>query len=30
MRKVLLATFLGSAAALAVGSASANDEVLKM
>lgn len=30
MRKVLLATFLGSAAALAVGSASANDELLKM
>ncbi|MBR0774332.1 methanol/ethanol family PQQ-dependent dehydrogenase [Bradyrhizobium diazoefficiens] len=30
MRKVLLATFLGSAAALAAGSASANDEVLKM
>jgi PQQ-dependent dehydrogenase (methanol/ethanol family) len=30
MRKVLLATFLGSAAALAVGSASANDELMKM
>ncbi|MCK1337996.1 PQQ-dependent dehydrogenase (methanol/ethanol family) [Bradyrhizobium sp. LB1.3] len=30
MRKVLLAAYLGSAAALAVGSASANDEVLKM
>ncbi|MBR0811133.1 MULTISPECIES: lanthanide-dependent methanol dehydrogenase XoxF5 [Bradyrhizobium] len=30
MRKVLLATFLGSAAALAVGSASANDELIKM
>lgn len=30
MRKVLLATFLGSAAALAVGSASANDELNKM
>src|SRR6478609_3865838 len=30
MRKVLLATFLGSAAALAVGGASANDEVHKM
>ena len=30
MRKVLLATFLGSAAALAVGGAYANDEVLKM
>jgi PQQ-dependent dehydrogenase (methanol/ethanol family) len=30
MRKVLLATLLGSAAALAVGSASANDELLKM
>ncbi|GLR97551.1 MULTISPECIES: lanthanide-dependent methanol dehydrogenase XoxF5 [Bradyrhizobium] len=30
MRKVLLATYLGSAAALAVGSASANDELIKM
>src|SRR6201990_3561723 len=30
MRKVLLATFLGSAAALAVGSASGNYEVLRM
>ena len=30
MRKVLLATCLGSAAALAVGSASANDELIKM
>ncbi|WFU43386.1 methanol/ethanol family PQQ-dependent dehydrogenase [Bradyrhizobium sp. CB82] len=30
MRKVLLATFLGSAAALAVGNASANDELIKM
>ncbi|MGY4286655.1 PQQ-dependent dehydrogenase (methanol/ethanol family) [Bradyrhizobium sp. LM2.7] len=30
MRKVLLATFLGSAAALAVGGASANDELIKM
>lgn len=30
MRKVLLATLLGSAATLAVGSASANDELLKM
>ncbi|MCP3476869.1 methanol/ethanol family PQQ-dependent dehydrogenase [Bradyrhizobium sp. CCGUVB1N3] len=30
MRKALLATFLGSAAALAVGSASANDELIKM
>ncbi|GLR89535.1 lanthanide-dependent methanol dehydrogenase XoxF5 [Bradyrhizobium iriomotense] len=30
MRKVLLATFLGSAAALSVGSASANDELIKM
>ena len=30
MRKVLLATFLGSAAALAVGTASANDELNKM
>jgi PQQ-dependent dehydrogenase (methanol/ethanol family) len=30
MRKVLLATFLGSAAALAVGGASANDELNKM
>ncbi|MCP3464783.1 MULTISPECIES: lanthanide-dependent methanol dehydrogenase XoxF5 [unclassified Bradyrhizobium] len=30
MRKVLLATFLGSAAALAAGSASANDELIKM
>ncbi|MDD1534859.1 MULTISPECIES: lanthanide-dependent methanol dehydrogenase XoxF5 [unclassified Bradyrhizobium] len=30
MRKVLLATFLGSAAALAVGSASANDALMKM
>jgi len=30
MRKVLLATFLGSAAALAAGSASANDELNKM
>src|SRR6476659_1686225 len=30
MRKVLMATYLGSAAMLAVGSASANDEVLKM
>ncbi|MDA9413661.1 methanol dehydrogenase [Bradyrhizobium sp. CCBAU 25360] len=30
MRKVLLATFLGSAAALAVGGASANDELVKM
>ena len=30
MRKVLLATFLGSAAALAVGTASANDELIKM
>src|SRR5947199_10424284 len=29
MRKVLLATFLGSAAALAVGSATANDELIK-
>ncbi|WP_454645147.1 lanthanide-dependent methanol dehydrogenase XoxF5 [Bradyrhizobium liaoningense] len=30
MRKVLLATYIGSAAALAVGSASANDELIKM
>ncbi len=30
MRKVLLATYLGSAAVLAVGSASANDELIKM
>ena len=30
MRKVLLATYLGSAAALAAGSASANDELIKM
>ncbi|HYK50414.1 MAG TPA: lanthanide-dependent methanol dehydrogenase XoxF5, partial [Terriglobales bacterium] len=30
MRKVLMATYLGSAAMLAVGSASANDELIKM
>jgi len=30
MRKVLLATYLGSAAALAVGSASANEELIRM
>jgi lanthanide-dependent methanol dehydrogenase len=30
MRKVLLATYLGSAAVLAVGSASANEELIKM